>query len=32
MYRVAQPEDAEVIAQLHAASWRFVYRGAVSDE
>ncbi len=32
MYRVAQPEDAEAIAQLHATSWRFAYRGALSDE
>ncbi|MBO1337481.1 GNAT family N-acetyltransferase [Streptomyces sp. VRA16 Mangrove soil] len=29
--RPARPDDAEAIAQLHAASWRLHYRGAYSD-
>jgi GNAT superfamily N-acetyltransferase len=30
-YRLAQPSDAEAIAQLHARSWRENYRGAFLD-
>lgn len=30
--RQALPSDCELIAALHAASWRFAYRGALSDE
>ncbi len=29
--RVATPDDCVPMAQLHAASWRFAYRGALSD-
>lgn len=29
--RVAQASDAEAIAELHAQSWRYAYRGALSD-
>ena len=31
-YREATPDDIAAIAALHAASWRFAYRGAYSDE
>jgi ribosomal protein S18 acetylase RimI-like enzyme len=30
-FRPAGPQDAPRIAQLHAASWRVAYRGAMSD-
>lgn len=30
--RVAVPSDYKAIAELHAASWRCAYRGALSDE
>ena len=30
--RVAEKSDVTAIANLHAASWRFAYRGALSDE
>ena len=30
--RVALPSDAQEIAALHAASWRYAYRGALSEE
>jgi GNAT superfamily N-acetyltransferase len=30
--RTALPHDAQQIAALHAASWRYAYRGALSDE
>lgn len=29
--RFAKPEDADAIAELHAASWRSAYRGMLSD-
>lgn len=31
-YREAMPEDASVIARLHAESWRAHYRGAYRDD
>ena len=31
-YRVAEPNDAEAIALLHARSWRDAYRGILRDE
>jgi ribosomal protein S18 acetylase RimI-like enzyme len=31
MLRAARASDVEAIAALHAASWRFAYRGALSD-
>ena len=31
MIRAAQPDDADAVAALHAASWRAHYRGALSD-
>jgi len=30
--RLARPEDARAVAELHAGSWRRNYRGAYSDE
>lgn len=30
--RTAVPSDDKAIAELHAASWQFAYRGALSDE
>jgi GNAT superfamily N-acetyltransferase len=30
--RMAEPADADVIAQLHARSWHTAYRGILSDE
>lgn len=30
--RVALPEDADAIADLHAASWRATYRGSMRDD
>lgn len=30
--RAAEKSDINAIANLHAASWRFAYRGALSDE
>lgn len=30
--RAARPEDAAAIAALHVASWRWAYRGLLSDE
>ena len=30
--RFARLEDAQAIAELHAESWRYAYRGALSDE
>ena len=30
-YRVAQPRDAEALAQLHARSWRASFRGEFTD-
>ena len=30
--RPARPSDCRAIAELHAASWRFAYRGALSDD
>ena len=30
--RMAEPADADVIAQLHARSWHSAYRGILSDE
>ena len=29
--RIARPSDYQAIAALHAASWRFAYRGALSE-
>jgi ribosomal protein S18 acetylase RimI-like enzyme len=31
MFREARPTDCQAIAALHAASWRFAYRGALTD-
>jgi ribosomal protein S18 acetylase RimI-like enzyme len=31
-FRAATSADAPVIAELHAANWRYAYRGALSDE
>jgi ribosomal protein S18 acetylase RimI-like enzyme len=30
-FRLARPDDAEAVANLHADSWRLHYRGAYSD-
>lgn len=30
--RAARPSDAEKLATLHAASWRYAYRGALTDQ
>ncbi len=30
--RIALPTDAQNIAEIHAASWRYAYRGALSDD
>lgn len=30
-FRVARPDDAHAVAELHADSWRLHYRGAYSD-
>jgi GNAT superfamily N-acetyltransferase len=32
MIRPAAPSDSPAVADLHAASWRLAYRGAMSDE
>lgn len=31
IYRSAKPEDAEAIAHVHIAGWRFAYRGILTD-
>lgn len=31
LVRLAQPEDAHALAQLHTASWRLTYRGQLTD-
>ncbi len=31
-FRIARPDDAHVVAELHADSWRRHYRGAYSDD
>jgi ribosomal protein S18 acetylase RimI-like enzyme len=32
IYRQAKPDEANIIAQLHATSWQTAYRGILSDD